>query len=193
MMGTAVGMAMEGKIPIVYSITPFAIYRPFELIRNYLSHEQIPVKIVGGGRDKQYGYLSTDKTYKDFELTLEFKQEANGNSGVFFRSSISGVKISGWQVEVAPLNNHTGGIYESYGRGWLIQPKKEDEQWLKTGEWNKMKIVVRGDDVTTFLNGHQMIYINDAKIGQGNGFIALQIHDGGGIRVRWKNIRIREL
>jgi transketolase len=57
MMGTAVGMAMEGKIPIVYSITPFAIYRPFELIRNYLSHEQIPVKIVGGGRDKQYGYL----------------------------------------------------------------------------------------------------------------------------------------
>ena len=47
MMGTAVGMAMEGKIPIVYSITPFAIYRPFELIRNYLSHEQIPVKIIG--------------------------------------------------------------------------------------------------------------------------------------------------
>lgn len=149
--------------------------------------------ICESGPDKQYGYLSTDKSYKDFELTLEFKQEANGNSGVFFRSSIEGVKISGWQVEVAPLNNHTGGIYESYGRGWLIQPKKEDEQWLKTGEWNKMKIVVKGDDVTTYLNGHQMIHLNDAKIGQGNGFIALQIHDGGGIRVRWKNIRIREL
>ncbi len=149
--------------------------------------------ICESGPDKQYGYLSTDKTYKDFELTLEFKQEANGNSGVFFRSSISGVKISGWQVEVAPLNNHTGGIYESYGRGWLIQPQKEDEQWLKTGEWNKMKILVKGDDVTTYLNGHQMIHISDAKIGQGNGFIALQIHDGGGIRVRWKNIRIREL
>ena len=56
-----------------------------------------------------------------------------------------------------------------------------------------MKIVVKGDDVTTYLNGHQMIHLNDAKIGQGNGFIALQIHDGGGIRVRWKNIRIREL
>jgi hypothetical protein len=149
--------------------------------------------ICESGPDKQYGYLSTDKTYKDFELTLEFKQEANGNSGVFFRSSIEGVKISGWQVEVAPLNNHTGGVYESYGRGWLIQPKKEDEQWLKTGEWNKMKILVKGDDVTTYLNGHQMIHLNDAKIGQGNGFIALQIHDGGGIRVRWKNIRIREL
>jgi transketolase len=57
MMGAAIGLATEGYIPIVYSITPFAIYRPFELIRNYLSHEQIPVKIVGGGRDRDYGYL----------------------------------------------------------------------------------------------------------------------------------------
>ena len=58
MLGAAVGLAMEGFIPIVYSITPFAIYRPFELLRNYLHHENIPVKIVGGGRDKDYGYLS---------------------------------------------------------------------------------------------------------------------------------------
>ena len=57
MMGAAIGLATEGYIPIVYSITPFAIYRPFELIRNYLSHEQIPVKVVGGGRDRDYGYL----------------------------------------------------------------------------------------------------------------------------------------
>jgi len=57
MLGAAVGLAMEGFIPIVYSITPFAIYRPFELLRNYLHHENIPVKIVGGGRDKDYGYL----------------------------------------------------------------------------------------------------------------------------------------
>jgi transketolase len=57
MMGMAVGLAMEGKIPYVYSITPFAIYRPFEMIRNYLDHEQIPVNIIGGGRNKDYGYL----------------------------------------------------------------------------------------------------------------------------------------
>lgn len=57
MMGVAVGMAMEGKIPVVYSITSFLLYRPFELIRNYLDHEQIPVKLVGGGRNKDYGYL----------------------------------------------------------------------------------------------------------------------------------------
>lgn len=57
MMGMAVGLAMDGKIPYVYSITPFAIYRPFEMIRNYLDHEKIPVNIVGGGRDREYGYL----------------------------------------------------------------------------------------------------------------------------------------
>ena len=144
--------------------------------------------ICESGPDKQYGYLSTNGKYKNFNLTLEFKQEANGNSGVFFRSSIEGVKISGWQVEVAPPKSHSGGIYESYGRGWLIQPKPEDEQWLKMGEWNTMRIQVQGDDVTTWLNGHEMIHLKDEKIGKGEGFIALQIHDGGGIKVRWRNI-----
>ena len=57
MVGAACGMAMEGKVPVVYSITPFVLYRPFEWIRNYLDHERIPVKLVGGGRDKDYGYL----------------------------------------------------------------------------------------------------------------------------------------
>ena len=112
---------------------------------------------------------------------------------MFFRSSIEGVKISGWQVEVAPLNSHTGGVYESYGRGWLIQPAKEDEKWLQPEKWNELTIKVKGDDVTTWLNGHQMIHIKDAKIGEGRGFIALQIHDGGGIKVRWKNFRLEKL
>lgn len=149
--------------------------------------------ICESGPDKQYGYLSTNGKYKNFNLTLEFKQEANGNSGVFFRSSIEGVKISGWQVEVAPPKLHSGGIYESYGRGWLIQPKPEDEQWLKMGEWNTMRIQVQGDDVTTWLNGHEMIHLKDEKIGKAEGFIALQIHDGGGIKVHWRNIVLESL
>lgn len=149
--------------------------------------------VCESGPDKKYGYLSTDKAYKNFDLTLQFKQEANGNSGVFFRSGIEGVKISGWQVEVAPMNHNTGGVYESYGRGWLIKPKPEDEKRLKEGKWNTMRIRVLGDEVTTWLNGHQMIYLKDEKIGQGQGFIALQIHDGGGIKVRWKNFKLKEL
>lgn len=149
--------------------------------------------ICESGPDKGYGYLSTDKPYKDFILILKFKQEANGNSGVFIRSGIEGTKISGWQVEVAPTGGHTGGIYESYGRGWLIQPKPEDSVYLKQGEWNEMKIKVVGDEVTSWLNGQQMVQLKDEKIGAGRGFIALQIHDGGGIRVRWKDIEIQEL
>jgi hypothetical protein len=149
--------------------------------------------VCESGPDKQYGYLSTNKAYKNFELTLQFKQEANGNSGVFIRSSIEGTKINGWQVEVAPEGKHTGGIYESYGRGWLIQPKPEDEKWLKPGDWNTMTILVKGDAVTSTLNGHPIVHLEDEKIGKGEGFIALQIHDGGGIKVRWKNIQIKEL
>ncbi len=149
--------------------------------------------VCESGPDKQYGYLSTNKAYKNFILTLKFKQEANGNSGVFIRSGIEGTKISGWQVEVAPAGHHTGGIYESYGRGWLIQPKPEDEKKLKTGKWNELKIKVIADEVTTWLNGRQMVYLKDEKIGKGEGFIALQIHDGGGIKLRWKNFRIKEL
>lgn len=149
--------------------------------------------VCESGPDKQYGYLSTNKSYNNFILQLKFKQEANGNSGVFIRSGIEGTKISGWQVEVAPPNHNTGGIYESYGRGWLIKPKPEDEKNLKENDWNDMRIQVINDEVTTWLNGKQMVYLKDEKIGAGKGFIALQIHDGGGIKVRWKKIRIKQL
>jgi hypothetical protein len=149
--------------------------------------------VCESGPDKQYGYLSTNKEYNNFILTLKFKLEANGNSGVFIRSGIEGTKISGWQVEVAPPGHSTGGIYESYGRGWIIKPGAEDEKHLKAADWNDMRIQVMNDEVTTWLNGKQMVYLKDEKIGAGRGFIALQIHDGGGIKVRWKDIRVKQL
>ncbi len=149
--------------------------------------------VCESGPDKGYGYLGTDETFKNFELSLEFKQGADGNSGVFFRSSIEGTKITGWQAEVAPPGSNTGGIYESYGRGWLIKPKPEKDKALKFGEWNRMKIRVVNDDVTTWLNGTKMIHLEDEKIGQAEGSIALQIHDGGGIKVYWRDIEIKRL
>jgi putative component of toxin-antitoxin plasmid stabilization module len=150
--------------------------------------------ICESGPDKKYGYLATEKKFKNFELKLEFLQEANGNSGVFFRSSLDGTKISGWQVEVAPPGHDTGGIYESYGRGWLVKIPDEKENILKMGEWNQLKVRVVGDHVKTWLNGVQMVDFNDEKIGEaGEGVIALQIHSGGGIKVSWKNILIKEL
>lgn len=146
--------------------------------------------VCESGPSAQYGYLSTEEYYDDFELTLEFLQESNGNSGVFIRSTVDGTKVSGWQVEVAPPANNTGGIYESYGRGWLIQPEPEKDKALKMGEWNTMKIRVVGPSITTWLNGTEMIHLEDEKIGAGKGSVALQIHDGGGIKVRWRNIHL---
>lgn len=146
--------------------------------------------VCESGPDKGYGYLATDKYYKDFELTLEFKQEADGNSGVFVRSTIDGTKVSGWQVEVAPPGHDTGGVYESYGRGWLIKPDPEKDKVLKEGEWNTMKIRLSGPKLTSWLNGTEMVTITDQKIGEGEGSIALQIHDGGGIKVKWRNIKV---
>jgi transketolase len=49
-----VGLALEGKIPVCYSITPFILYRPFETLRTYINHEKLAVKLIGGGRDKDY-------------------------------------------------------------------------------------------------------------------------------------------
>ena len=140
-----------------------------------------------------YGYLDTEKFYKNFDLTLEFLQVSDGNSGVFFRSTIDGTKIAGWQCEVAPKGHDTGGIYESYGRGWLKQIDDDKENILKPGEWNTMRIKVVGDRVQTWLNGQQMVDLSDEKIGKANGSIALQIHEGGGIKVEWRNMVIEEL
>jgi hypothetical protein len=149
--------------------------------------------VCESGPEKQYGYLGTNKFYKNFDLTLEFLQESNGNSGVFFRSTVEGTKISGWQCEVAPKGNDTGGIYESYGRGWLVQIPDEKENILKPGKWNKLRLRVEGDRVQTWLNGEPMVDLKDELIGKANGSIALQIHDGGGIKVRWRKMLIEEL
>ena len=150
--------------------------------------------VCESGPDKQYGYLATREYYDNFDLTVEFKQEADGNSGVFIRSFVEpGAIVNGWQVEVAPKGNDTGGIYESYGRGWLIQIPDEKESILKAGDWNTLRIIANEDNIKTYLNGEEMVDFTDEKIGKGQGRIALQIHDGGGIKVLWRNLKLQTL
>ncbi len=99
MMGMAIGLAMDGKIPFVYSITPFAIYRPFEMIRNYINHENIPVKILGGGRNEDYGYLGFSHWANEdisvmnvFENILSFKPNTQDELQNAFQFAISNNK-----------------------------------------------------------------------------------------------------
>lgn len=54
MVGAAIGFAQEGFIPVCYSITPFIVLRPFELLRTYLNHEKPAVKLIGAGRGRNY-------------------------------------------------------------------------------------------------------------------------------------------
>jgi len=147
----------------------------------------------------KYGYLTTEKTYRDFTLRLRFKGEAQGNSGVFIRSRILGIDpehgpdIEGMQIEVDPsVGRHTGGLYESGGRGWLIQPTAEGERVLKPGEWNELEVSAHGNRIVTRLNGTQIVDYTDPTPRFTDGVIGLQIHTGGGVRMRWKDIYIQE-
>ena len=147
----------------------------------------------------KYGYLTTDKTYRNFELQLKFKSEALGNSGVFLRSKILGIDpehgpdIEGMQVEVDPsVGNHTGGLYESGGRGWVKQPTAEGEKALKVGEWNDLYVLADGPHIVTKLNGVTIVDFLDPKPRFTDGVIGLQIHTGGGVKMRWKDIFVQE-
>ena len=153
--------------------------------------------VTENGEDLKYGYLGTREYYKDFDLTVEFKQFSNGNAGLFFHSFVHGGyknnHVNGWQCEVAPKGNDTGGIYESSGRGWLAQIPDEKENILKEGEWNTLRLRVEGDHVQTWLNGQPMVDINDKLIGSKTGRIMLQIHDGDSSKVIWKNFNLTTL
>jgi len=147
----------------------------------------------------KYGYLTTEKTYQDFALRLEFKGEAEGNSGVFVHARITGIDpehgpdIEGMQVEVDPgKGKHTGGLYESGGRGWVAMPTAEGENALKPGEWNDLEVSVQGSHVRTRLNGVKVVDYTDPSPKFNEGVIALQIHTGGGVKMRWKDIEIKE-
>lgn len=71
MLGTAVGLAHSGMIPVVYSITPFVIFRPYEYLRNYLDHEHCAVKLVGAGRGQDYGHLGFSHWADDANRALD--------------------------------------------------------------------------------------------------------------------------
>lgn len=74
MLGVAVGMAYSGKIPVCYSISTFLVNRPFEWIRNFVNYENLPVKLVGSGRDYDYAHDGwTHWPVDDEEILAPFK------------------------------------------------------------------------------------------------------------------------
>jgi hypothetical protein len=154
-------------------------------------------EIIGETAAGKYGYLVTEKTYKDFLLRVKFKCDGKGNYGVFLRSRIIGEgkygpDIEGTQVEVDP-DRDTGGIYESGGRGWVARWSEQSARAIKPRDWNDLEIAIEGRHIVTRLNGLQIVDFRDPAPRFFDGVIGLQLHTGGDDRIHWKDIEIQEL
>jgi hypothetical protein len=150
----------------------------------------------GQATTKQYGYLKTAKSYKDFQLSLQFKCNGDGNSGVFFHVDFkpgTADVSQGLQFEIdCTLGRHTGGIYGD-GRQWIVWPAPENEIVVRRGEWNEYLLKVVGNRYISRLNGVPMIDFTDPKPKSFDGPIALQLHSGGRGDMMFKEIYIRDL
>lgn len=74
MIGIAIGLSHNGFIPVCYSISSFLLYRPFEMIRNYINYEKINVKLIGSGRDMDYEKLGISHwSFDDEDFMKNFK------------------------------------------------------------------------------------------------------------------------
>ncbi len=152
--------------------------------------------IHGMAVSKDYGYLKTAKNYTDFHLTLKFKCDGDGNSGVFFHSEFkpgTAEVTQGLQFEIdCTIGEHTGGLYGD-GRGWLVWPAPENETVVRQDDWNEYLLKVEGNRYISRLNGVLMVDFTDPKPKSLDGGISLQLHSGGSGNMRFKDILIRDL
>ena len=152
--------------------------------------------IHGMAISKEYGYLKTEKNYKDFHLSLKFKCEGDGNSGVFFHSEFkpgTPTITQGLQFEIdCRIGQHTGGLYGD-GRQWIVWPAPENETVVRHNEWNEYLLKVEGNRYYSRLNGVVMVDFTDPNPKSFDGGISLQLHSGGSGNMRFKDIMIRDL
>ena len=148
------------------------------------------------GVSNAYGYLRTEEKYQDFWMSLRFKCDADGNSGVYFHTDFKpgSVDVSqGKQVEIdRVLHHHTGGLYGD-GRGWYAWPAAAYEPVIRPTDWNDMLIKVEGNHTVVMLNGVLVLDFTDPTPKSIDGYIALQLHSGGLGNMWFKDIIVRDL
>lgn len=153
-------------------------------------------EIKGEAASKAYGYLMSDKDYKDFHLSLKFKCVGDGNSGLFYHVAFKPgtPDVSrGLQFEIdCRIGQHTGGIYGD-GRNWIVWPSPENELTVRKSDWNEYTMKVEGNRYVSRLNGVVMVDFTDPNPKSFDGPIALQLHSGGEGNMRFKDIWIRDL
>ena len=145
---------------------------------------------------KGYGYLETEKDYKDFTLSLRFKCVGTGNSGVYFHTRFkpgTADVSQGAQVEIdCSIGRHSGGVY-GFGRAWIVWPSPDKETVVRQNDWNEMTVTIQGNRYISYLNGVQMIDFTDPRAPFLDGTIALQLHSGGAGHMLFKDIWVRDL
>jgi hypothetical protein len=150
-------------------------------------------QIVGrtDGKLKKNEFLVTEKPYGDFILKAKVKYK-NGNSGIQFRSTREpNGRVTGPQADVA--KGYWGLLYEEGRRGILERyPEQDAAKLVHEGDWNDFVIEARGDHVVISINGTKVIDRTDPKFDK-SGIIALQVHVGGPMEVRYKDIEIKTL
>jgi hypothetical protein len=142
--------------------------------------------------ERRHGLLVTDRKFKDFAVRLKFKA-TKGNSGLYFRIDEvdEPVGCHGFQAEIADRGG-IGGLYETRGRAWVVQPKPEQvAKYFKPGEWNTMTVTAKGRNVTVEVNGTKTAELTNDP-GRTEGHIALQLHGGQDMHVEFKDVEIRE-
>ena len=153
-------------------------------------------EIKGEAASKAYGYLMSDKDYKDFHLSLKFKCVGDGNSGLFYHVAFKPgtPDVSrGLQFEIdCRIGQHTGGIYGD-GRNWIVWPSPENELTVRKSDWNEYTMKVEGNRYVSRLNGVVLVDFTDPNPKSFDGPIALQLHSGGEGNMRFKDIWIRDL
>lgn len=132
-------------------------------------------------------FLVSDLLVRDFKLSLEVKLENNrGNSGIQFRSqALEGGDVAGYQADIGP--GWWGKLYEEHLRGMIWD--KGGSQHLKPGDWNLYEIEAIGSRIRTWLNGQLCVDLDDPT-GSREGIIALQIHSGDPMDVRFRKLRL---
>jgi hypothetical protein len=146
-------------------------------------------------------FLVTEQNYGDFILELDFRLDADMNSGIQFRSESKADyrdgRVHGYQMEIDPSPRAwTGGIYDEGRRGWLysMEYNVAGKKAYKQREWNHARIECIGPVMRLWINGIATAHlVDDLTI---RGFIALQVHsvtkaENSGQQVRWRNIRIQ--
>ena len=148
--------------------------------------------IVGrANKEKLYGLLFTAEQFDDFTVRFKFKVLA-GDSGFYIRTVFKEPdQAHGNQVQVGLSGSGVGGVYESYGRGWIDKPSDElQAKILRDRDWNEMSISASGGNIVVHVNGTKTAELKDDP-GRAKGHFALQMHSGNLMHLMFKDIEVR--